>query len=137
LVKEFFEKGWDQFIPFAVTIIAILLTDLLIGIFIGIGVALFFMIRSNFRTNLLVINDNNYYLLRLRKDVSFLNKPIIKRKLEDIPENSHIIIDTSRADYIDKDVIDVINEFKIHAGLKNIRVEIKKNEFNPMHNLIF
>lgn len=137
LVKEFFEKGWDQFIPFAVTIIAILLTDLLIGIFIGIGVALFFMIRSNFRTNLLVINDNNHYLLRLRKDVSFLNKPIIKRRLEDIPENSYILIDTSRADYIDKDVIDVINEFKIHAGLKNIQVEIKKNEFNPMHNLIF
>jgi MFS superfamily sulfate permease-like transporter len=137
LVKEFFQKGWDQFIPFAITIIAILLTDLLIGIFIGIAVALFFMIRSNFRTNMLIINDNNNYLLRLRKDVSFLNKPIIKRKLEAIPKDSYLLIDAFRADFIDKDVIDVINDYKIHAELKNITVEIKKNEFNPMHNLIF
>ncbi len=134
MIKEFYQKGWDQFIPFIVTVIAILLSDLLIGIFIGAAVALFFMLRSNFRSSVLVVRDKTNYLLRLRKDVSFLNKPIIKRKLEEIPPNSYIIIDSSRADFIDKDIVDVINEYKQHAGLKNIRVEIKKNPFNNMQD---
>jgi len=78
LFKEFYQKGFNQFIPFCVTIIAILFTDLLIGISIGIAVSLVFIIRSNFKTAVMVVNDNNNYLIRFQKDVSFLNKPIIK-----------------------------------------------------------
>ena len=132
LFTEFYKKGANQFIPFLITIIAILLTDLLIGILIGIGIALMFMVWSNFRSSVMVVNDQNNYLFRFRKDVSFLNKPIIKRKLEEVPADSFIVIDTSRADFIDRDIIDVINEFKQHASLKNISVEIKKNEINKM-----
>ena len=135
MLKEFYQKGWDQFVPFIVTILAILFTDLLVGILIGILVGLFYMIRSNFQTSVFMINDNANYLLRLRKDVSFLNKPLVKNKLESIPENSFVIIDASRADFIDKDVIDVINEFLAHAHLKNIKVEIKKSLHKPMHLL--
>ncbi len=135
LIKEFYHKGWDQFVPFSVTIIAILFTDLLVGIVIGILVGLFFMIRSNFRSSVLVVNDHDKYLVRFRKDVSFLNKPIIKRKLEEIPEDSYVLIDATRADFIDKDVIDVVNEFLHHAHLKNIRVEVKKSMHKPMHTL--
>jgi carbonic anhydrase len=93
------------------------------------------MIRSNFRMSVLVVNDNNKYLVRLRKDVSFLNKPIVKRKLEEVPENSYVLIDATRADFIDKDVIDVVNEFLQHAHLKNIRVDVKKSLHKPMHML--
>jgi MFS superfamily sulfate permease-like transporter len=132
LFTEFYKKGANQFIPFLVTIIAILLTDLLLGILIGIGIALIFMIWSNFRSSVMVVNDKNNYLFRFRKDVSFLNKPIIKRKLEEVPADSYVMIDTSRADFIDKDIIDVINEFRQHASLKNIIVDIKKNEINQM-----
>ncbi|HET9057090.1 MAG TPA: SulP family inorganic anion transporter [Chitinophagaceae bacterium] len=135
LFKEFYTKGWDQFIPFCITIIAILMTDLLIGILIGIGVGLFFMVRSNFRSSVFVVNDNNNYLFRLRKDVSFLNKPIIKYKLESVPANSFVIIDASRADFIDQDIIDTVNEFISHAHLKNINIEIKKSLHKPMHQL--
>ncbi len=135
LIKEFFDKGWDQFVPFIVTITAILLTDLLIGIMVGIAVGLFFMIRSNFRSAVLVVNDNNNYLIRLRKDVSFLNKPIIKRKLEKVPHNANVIIDATRADFIDKDIIEEVNNFLCHAHLKNIKVEIKKSTSKPMHLL--
>jgi MFS superfamily sulfate permease-like transporter len=135
LIRDFYHKGWDQFVPFMVTIIAILLTDLLFGIIIGIIVGLFYMVRSNFRSSILVVNDQNRYLVRLRKDVSFLNKPIIKRKLEEIPDNSIVMIDATRAEFIDKDVIDVVNEFLQHANLKNIRVELKKSVHNPMHML--
>ncbi|MES2003885.1 MAG: SulP family inorganic anion transporter [Bacteroidota bacterium] len=136
LFKEFFQKGWDQFVPFVVTIGAILLTDLLIGILIGIAVGLFFMIRSNFRSSVMVVNDKNNYLIRLRKDVSFLNKPIIKKKLEDVPKNAFVLIDATRADYIDKDVIEEINNFLLHAHIKKIKVEIKKSAYKPMHLLL-
>ncbi|RYF84065.1 MAG: SulP family inorganic anion transporter, partial [Chitinophagaceae bacterium] len=129
LFKAFYKKGWDQFVPFVVTIAAILLTDLLIGVLIGIGVGMFFVIRNNFRSSVFIVHDDGKYLFRLRKDVSFLNKPIIKNKLEEVPENSYVIIDASRADFIDKDVIEVIEDFMVHAPLKDIRVEIKRNEY--------
>jgi MFS superfamily sulfate permease-like transporter len=135
LFKEFFRKGWDQFVPFVVTIAAILLTDLLIGILVGIFVGLFFMVRSNFRSSVFVVSDNNHFLIRFRKDVSFLNKPIVKKKLEEVPENTAVVIDASRADFIDKDVIEEVNNFLCHAHLKNIRVEIKKSSFKQMHLL--
>lgn len=135
LFKEFYSKGWDQFLPFVITILAILLTDLLKGIIVGIIVGLFYMIRSNFRSSVFVVNDENNYLIRLRKDVSFLNKPIIKRKLEQIPSNSFLLIDATRSDYIEKDIIEEINNFMHHAHLKKIKVEIKKSNHKQMHTL--
>jgi MFS superfamily sulfate permease-like transporter len=127
LFKMYYKKGMDQFFPFVITIAAILFTDLLKGVLIGIVVGLFFIIRSNFRSAVFVVNDKNRYLFRLRKDVSFLNKPIIKRKLEEVPDNSLVLIDASRADFIDKDVVEVIEDFMISAPLKNITVELKKS----------
>jgi MFS superfamily sulfate permease-like transporter len=124
-----YKKGWDQFFPFVITIVAILLTDLLIGVLIGIGVGVFFVMRTNFRSSVFVVHDENKYLFRLRKDVSFLNKPIVKNKLEKVPEDSEVIIDASRADFIDKDVIEVIEDFLIHAPLKNIVAEVKTSPF--------
>lgn len=135
LFQEFYRKGWDQFIPFVVTIVAILLTDLLVGIMIGIVVGLFFMVHSNFKTSVFVVNEDHKYLVRLRKDVSFLNKPIVKRKLEEVPQDAHVLIDATRADFIDKDVIEEINNFLKHAHLKNIKVEIKKSADNHRHSL--
>ena len=126
--KAFYKKGLDQFLPFVITIVAILATDLLKGVVIGIGVGLFFVIRSNFKTAVFVVHDENKYLFRLRKDVSFLNKPIIKNKLEKVPANSSVIIDITRADFIDKDVVETIEDFILHASLKNITVEFKKSQ---------
>jgi MFS superfamily sulfate permease-like transporter len=135
LFKEFYQKGLNQFIPFYVTIIAILFTDLLIGISIGIAVSMIFIIRSNFKTAVLVVNDNNNYLIRFKKDVSFLNKPIIKSELELVPENANLVIDVARAEYIDKDVIDEVNSFLYHAHLKNIKVALRTNPSNALHRL--
>lgn len=129
IFKAIYQKGWDQFLPFVVTVVAILLTDLLIGILIGCMLGFVFVLRSNFKSAVFVVNDNNRYLFRLRKDVSFLNKPIIKTKLEMIPENAFVLIDTTRADFIDKEIIEVIEDFMKHAKLKNIRVELKKSQY--------
>lgn len=136
IFKELFKKGRDQFIPFAVTIVAIIFTDLLIGIVIGIAVGLFFVLHSNFKTALFVVHDDLKYLFRLRKDVSFLNKPLLKTRLESVPSNAYVIIDISRADFIDQDVIEVINHFFKHAHLKNIKVEIKKTAAQSSHRLV-
>jgi MFS superfamily sulfate permease-like transporter len=113
--------------PFIVTVVAILLTDILIGLLIGCGVGIFFLLRSKFKTSVFIVHDHNKYLFRLRKDVSFLNKPALKNKLEEIPEESSVLIDATRADFIDKDIIEVIEDFIMHAPLKNIRVELKKS----------
>lgn len=129
LFKAHYKKGLDQFLPFVITIAAILLTDLLVGILIGIGVGLFFVVRSNFKTSVFVVHDENKYLFRLRKDVSFLNKPSLKNKLEEVPEGSFVLIDATRADFIDRDIIEVIENFMTHAPLKNIHVELKKSRF--------
>ncbi|MFM7216629.1 MAG: SulP family inorganic anion transporter [Bacteroidota bacterium] len=125
LFRDFYRRGLDQFFPFVITIAAILLTDLLIGILIGCLVGLFFVIKSNFHSAVVVVNDEKRYLFRMRKDVSYLNKPVVKRKLEEIPADSYVLIDLTRADYIDKDVIGVIEDFQKHASLKNITVELK------------
>ncbi|MEO6406398.1 MAG: SulP family inorganic anion transporter [Ferruginibacter sp.] len=136
LFKEYYKKGWDQFMPFILTLVAIVLTDLLKGVLIGIGFGIFYIIRNNFRTAIFVLKDNNNYLIRLRKDVSFFSKPILKAQLEKIPVDSKLHIDMTKAEFIDKDVIDTINEFMQHAQLKNIQVSLNKTLYNESHKLV-
>ena len=134
-IKSFYAKGWDQFMPFVATVLAILFTDMLTGIVVGMLVSLFYLVRSNFRSAILVANDNNNFLIRLRKDVSFLNKPIIKKHLESFPNHSNVIIDATRADFIDKDIIEEINDFISIAPSRGISVAIKKGNYKPTHLL--
>lgn len=129
LFQHYYKKGWNQFLPLIITVLAIVMTDLLKGVMIGIGIGLLFIIRSNFRPSSMVTSSGNNYLVRFRRDASFLNKPIIKRQLEEIPEGSSVLIDISRADFIDPDVIEVVEDFQKSAPLKNIRIEIKQNVF--------
>jgi MFS superfamily sulfate permease-like transporter len=136
MLREIYQKGMDQFIPFLVTLVAILVSDLLAGILIGTIVALFSLIRSNFKSAIMVVHDENKWLVRFRKDISFLNKPIVKEKLEAVPPDAYVLIDMTRSDFIDKDIIDVVNEFLHHAHLKNIRVEIKKSSFKSGHQFV-
>ncbi len=133
LFREHFAQGWDQFVPFLATIAAILLTDLLVGVVLGIAVGAVFVLRTNFQRSLLLVSDGDRYLLRLRKDVSFFSKPVLRRTLEEVPAGSYLLVDLSRADFIDHDVVDVLNEFAHHAQLKDIRVEVRRNAASPAH----
>jgi len=116
--------------PFVVTVLAIVFTDLLKGVLIGLAVAIFFIIRSNFRTAIFVSKQTGKTLIRMRKDISFFSKPILKAQLESVEENSTVIIDMTRAEFIDKDVLDTIDEFTQHADLKNIKVELQNSTYN-------
>ena len=132
-LRDIYHKGWSQFIPFLVTAAAIILTDLLVGILIGIGVSAVFVMYKNFHKALLMVHDGNNYLLRFRKDVNFLNKPLVRQTLDSIPAGAYLIIDVSKTDYIDLDVIETINEFLVQAQEKGIQVELKKSATNPQH----
>lgn len=134
LIISMYHKGKDQFIPFAVTIIAILLTDLLVGITIGILIGLFFVLKTNFHKALFSVTENNNYLIRLTKDVSFLNKALLRKTFSEIPNGSRVIIDGARSAFIDQDILETINDFRESASSRNISVELKQSvaALNPI-----
>jgi MFS superfamily sulfate permease-like transporter len=74
IFKEVFAKGYDSFIPFAVTIIAIIFSDLLKGIAVGMVVGVYFVLRSNIKIAIMITNDGGNYMVRFIKDVTFFNK---------------------------------------------------------------
>ncbi len=122
-----YRKGKDQFIPFVVTIVAILFTDLLVGIVIGILVGLFFVLKANFHKALFAVDENGRYLIRLTKDVSFLNKPLLRKTFHQIPDGSLVVIDGSRSAFIDQDILEAINDFRESSGNRNITVELRQS----------
>jgi MFS superfamily sulfate permease-like transporter len=120
-------RGSAQFVPYIVTIAAILLTDLLVGILIGIGVGVFFVIRDNFQSALIVTKDGATVLVRFAKDVSFLNKPALIQAFEAIPEGSDVVIDGTRAQFIDGDIVEAIDDFVESAPARGLTVQMRKN----------
>ncbi len=125
LYKKMYKAGLDQFLPFIVTVLAIVFTDLLNGVLIGIVFGVFFVILTNHHSALTLVNQENYYLLRFNKDLSFVNKTELKNKLSSIPPNSDLIIDGSKSVFIDADIYDVIADFQEAAHYRNIRIELK------------
>lgn len=128
LFKDLYKRGIDQFAPFIITLLAIVFSDLLKGISIGILVGVYFIVKSNFKTSVFVIKDKTQYLIRFRKEVSFLNKSNIKQTLAEIQGGSNVIIDPTKADFIDKDIIDLINDFISTSNARNIKVYIEKQK---------
>lgn len=124
VIKSVTQKGYMQYVPFFVTIAAILFTDLLVGILIGIGVGMLFTIRTNMQKAVVFTRHNNNYLLRFRKDVYFLNIKNVKDILAKVPNNSNLLIDTSRANFIDPDIIELIEDFSCTAVAKGIGLEV-------------
>ncbi len=125
LFREMYRKGTSQIVPFAVTILAILLTDLLKGIGIGMVCGIYYVIKANFHAAISLTRDGHHYLLRLQKDVSFLNKALLREYLSRIDENGYVIVDGSRAQFIDQDILETIEDFIAAAADSNITVELK------------
>ena len=135
LFRKEYKKGWDQFLPFIVTVISILLTDLLVGIGIGMVVGLFFVIKTNFHRSVLVTERKGNYLIKLQKDVSFLNKAPLVKELNKIPDGSKVILNASMARFIDYDIQDVLNDFISSAPSKNITLVIEGYPFYEKEDL--
>ncbi|WP_417610255.1 SulP family inorganic anion transporter [Owenweeksia hongkongensis] len=127
MFKEMYRKGWSQFIPYMVTIIGIVFTDLLIGITMGMVVAIFQILWKNYQVPYTFESDEmksgGPVRIQLAENVSFLNKAGILNSLNSIPDNKHVIIDGSRTKDIHPDIIEIIEDFKANALTRNITVE--------------
>lgn len=128
------KKGLDQFLPFVVTVLAILFTDLLFGIGIGMMVGFYFVIKTNYQSAFTVTEFNGNYLVKLQKDVSFLNKGPLKNQLSQIPDNSFVIINTIKAKFIDQDIKDVLQDFISSSIDRNIQINVEGFEYSQTQN---
>jgi MFS superfamily sulfate permease-like transporter len=131
LYINMWKAGKSQFIPFIITIAAILIEDLLVGILIGLGVGIIFILKANY--------DNSHFYdeiqepeggykkkitIRLSEHVSFLNKSGLINRFEKVQPNTHVVIDAKDSLFIDYDVMGIINDFIINGKEKDIHVEV-------------
>lgn len=133
---HFWHYGKYQFVPFIATLLAVVFTDLLKGVALGIIISIIFVLRGNLKRAYIFrkeeYEDGDIIHIDLAQEVSFLNKAAIKSTLAKIPENSKVIIDAKDTVYIAHDVLDLITEFnEIRSKDLNIKVKLKnfKNEY--------
>lgn len=123
---DMYARGKEQFLPFLVTLSAILLSDILIGILIGLVISVFFVLKSNYRTAIILVNNDNLYMLKFTKDVSFMHKSSLKMALQSIPEGASLMIDESKWTVVDSDIRETIDDFVQEAPKRSIQVEVRK-----------
>ena len=129
-IKHFWEKGKYQFIPFIATMIAVVATDLLKGVMLGIIISVVFVLKGNLKRAYTFKKDEyvdgDIIHIDLAQEVSFLNKAAIKSTLKSIPENSKVVITAHDTVYIAHDILDLIKEFKLTRAIDdNIKVKLK------------
>lgn len=129
ILMQLWKEGKYQFVPFITTVTAIILTDLLVGILIGLGVALCFILHSNIRRPIKKILEKHatgdeVLHIELPNQVSFLNRAILESSLKKIPPQGHVLIDANNTDYIDPDILDLIYDFQNTAKAQNINVSL-------------
>jgi MFS superfamily sulfate permease-like transporter len=125
LYRTVYSQGLSQFIPFIFTVTAVVFTDLLTGVLLGVVCGVFFVIRTNHHEAITVVNQDLNYLFRFTKDASFINKNEFRRKLRELPDGAHVVIDATRALFIDHDIVEIVDDFKQLAPYKNIDIHLK------------
>lgn len=135
--KHFFHRGKYQFVPFIMTVLAVVFTDLLVGVALGMIISIFAILRGNMKRAYYFrkeeYEDGDIIHIHLAQEVSFLNKAAILFTLDAIPRDSKVIINASDTVYIAHDILDSIREFKdIRASLRNVDVTLIgfKEEYN-------
>lgn len=127
LFKKMYIQGMGQFIPFVITVVGIVFTDLLTGIALGLMIAIFIILKNNFTVPFKVneeVGGNKKMKICLSEDVTFLNKASIQKVLSEIPDETELTIDASNNHFIHYDVIEIIEDFKISAVNREIKLTI-------------
>lgn len=125
LFIHMYKNGWAQFIPFITTVIAILLSDLMIGVLIGIAVSAVFILRNHHHSKVItVLNHGRLTEIVLSENLTFLNKQQIIDTLEALPQQAKVLINGSKTKYIDHDILETLQEFAANAHHKHIEVLI-------------
>ena len=141
LFRSMYAQGPYQFIPFIVTIIGILTTDLLIGIGLGLAVAIFTILLNHYQNAFFVDRDpTGAVRVVLSEDVSFLNRATVMRELAEIPAGARVVIDASRSVSIDHDVFEILQDFRERAVAENIDVTFEgldglRRDNDAMHRI--
>jgi len=129
LYKNMWSLGWKQFLPFVITILVILATDLLTGVSIGLLISAYFIIQNNFKAEYEVtkssLQETEVYYIKLNTNVTFLNKVNLRKALDQIPEYSELTIDGSDCNFIDYDILEIISEYENKAIDREIKVNLK------------
>jgi carbonic anhydrase len=144
LLKEVYEEGAYYFAPFIITILAIVFTNLLLGIVIGLIVSIFFILKNHSKNGFTVVNEKypsgDIFRLVLPQQATFLNRAAMIERMNRFPRNSKVIVDAQLSDYIDEDILEIVKDFKQSLGVeKNILINLEgfKNHYNVDRNLSF
>jgi MFS superfamily sulfate permease-like transporter len=129
LFKTMYNLGWKQFIPFIVTVVGIIFTDLLIGLALGLAVGVIVvLIKSYQNSHFLHIEgedvDDKTIKMTLAEEVTFFNKGAILKELDSLPENSFLELDVRKTRYLDNDIIEILDDFSHKAKLRNINIKL-------------
>ena len=128
LYQNMWSLGLKQFVPFILTIIVILSTDLLIGVSAGLFISVYYIIRNNFKAEYKIQqvrkNETDIFYIKLNTNVTFLNKVKLKMALDKIPEYSILTIDGAECNFIDYDILEIISEFENKAHDRHIEVHL-------------
>ena len=127
LFKKMFKQGWGQFLPFFVTIVAMLFSDLLKGIGLGMLVAIFIILKNNLNVPFKILKSrivkNNNIKMILSEDVTFLNKAAIQNSLAAIKDGANVTIDASQTHFVHHDVLEIFEDFETNAANRKITVQ--------------
>ncbi|MBM3867973.1 MAG: sulfate transporter [Verrucomicrobia bacterium] len=129
LFRQMWNEGRSQFVPFAVTVLAIVFTDLLVGVLIGLVTGLAFILHSNYRRPLLRFMERHVSgdVLRIEfaNQVSFLNRAALEQAFDSVPADGHVVLDARNTDYIDPDILDLIEDFRRQTAVaRNLKVSL-------------
>ncbi len=124
LWRRMWAAGPGQFVPFAVTVAAIVATDLLTGTVVGLAVGLAFMIRAQQANAVVVERAGGVRVVRFTKDVTFLQKARLKEVLREAPLDEPLRIDRRAVDYVDDDIEELLDERCAEAEVFGVPVEV-------------
>lgn len=136
--KHMWHSGKYQFTPFIITVLAVVFTDLLKGVGIGLVVSVFFILRANLKLAYFFkkeeYHEGETITMKLAQEVSFLNKAAIKQTLQHLPAGSHLEIDATDSFYIDHDVLELIRDF-LNIGSKDKNIKVTLTGFREEYGL--
>ncbi len=129
LFVEMYRKGWKQSIPFVITVLGIVFADLLVGITLGLVVGIFVILIKSYQNSYFlhmedVADGNKTVKMTLAEEVTFINKGAIIKELNNLEKNSYLIMDVSKTKFLDNDIVEILDDFKIKAEERNIDIKI-------------
>lgn len=129
LFKTMYNLGWKQFVPFIVTVLGIIFTDLLVGIGLGLLVGIIVILIKSYQNSHFLHKegediDDGKVKMTLAEEVTFFNKGAILKELDRLPEDSFLELDVTKTKYLDNDIIEILDDFMHKAQERNISIKL-------------